>query len=50
MTGDFRDYLRDGIKAQIEALLRMIDDLKKTMTPFESDTDLNRQELVSMLN
>jgi hypothetical protein len=50
MTGDFRAYLRDRIKTQIESLLPIIDDLKKTMTPSNLDTDLNRQELESMLN
>ncbi len=50
MTGDFRDYLRDRITTQIEALLPIIDDLKKTMTPSNLDTDLNREELESMLS
>jgi hypothetical protein len=50
MTGEFREYLRSRVKTQIEALLPIIDDLKKTMTPSNLDTDLNRQELESMLN
>jgi len=50
MTGDFRAYLRERIKTQIESLLPIIDDLKKSMTPSNLDTDLNRQELEGMLN
>jgi hypothetical protein len=50
MTADFRAHLRDRIKTQIDSLLAIIDDLKKTMTPSTLDSDLNRQELESMLN
>ncbi len=50
MTGEFREYLRNRIKTQIDILLPIIDDLKRTMTPSNLDADLNRQELESMLN
>jgi hypothetical protein len=50
MTDGFRTYLRDRIRIQIDALLPIIDDLKKLMIPSNLDQDLNRQELESMLN
>ncbi len=50
MTEEFRAYLRDRIKTQIDILLPIIDELKKLMIPSNLDQDLNRQELESMLN
>jgi hypothetical protein len=50
MTEEFRAYLRDRIKNQIESLLPIIDELKRLMIPSNLDQDLNRQELESMLN
>jgi len=50
MTGDFREYLRNRIKTQIDSLLPIIDELKNQMIPSNLDADLNRQELESMLN
>jgi hypothetical protein len=50
MTGDFREYVRERIKTQVEALLPIIDELKALMIPANLDHDLNREELESMLN
>ena len=50
ITGEFREYVRERIKTQIEALLPIIDELKKLMIPSNLDQDLNRQELENMLS
>jgi molecular chaperone GrpE (heat shock protein) len=50
MTEEFRAYLRDRIKTQIDILLPIIDELKRLMIPSNLDQDLNREELESMLN
>jgi hypothetical protein len=50
MTADFREYVRERIKTQVEALLRIFEELKALMIPANLDHDLNREELESMLN
>jgi len=49
MTGGFRDYVRDRIKSQVEALLPILDELKKDLIPSNLNQDLNREELENML-
>jgi len=46
---DFKDFVHERIKRQIELLLPAIDELKKVLTPSNLDSDFNRQELESML-
>lgn len=46
---DFKEYLHDRIKRQMEQLLSSIEDLKKLVAPSNFDADFNRQELESML-
>jgi archaellum component FlaC len=46
---DFKEYVHDRIRRQMEMLLPAIDDLKKLLTPSNLDADFGRQELESML-
>jgi molecular chaperone GrpE (heat shock protein) len=46
---DFKEYVHDRIKRQMESLLPSIDELKRMVTPSNFDADFNRQELEGML-
>jgi len=46
---NFRDFVHDRIKLQIDALLPAVDDLKRTLAPSNLGEDFGREELESML-
>ncbi len=46
---DFKEYVHDRIKRQMDLLLPAIDDLKKLVAPSNLDADFTRQELEGML-
>jgi hypothetical protein len=46
---EFRAFVRERIKRQMEALLRSIEDLKRMLEPSNVERDFNRDELVAML-
>jgi hypothetical protein len=46
---EFRDYVRDQLRRQINALLPVIDEVSKLFDPSNLDRDFSRQELTDIL-
>jgi hypothetical protein len=48
-NSEFRAFVRERIKRQMEALLRSIEDLKHMLEPSSVERDFSREELERML-
>ena len=48
-NSEFRAFVRERIKRQMEALLPAIDDLKRMLKPVNVERDFSREELERIL-